>query len=72
MMHPRTVCTDFLWQDHGDDGLLLEQEGGTNAVNALLASLCDVTGREGAWERTWPAPFLSRVSAAIYTRQISK
>ena len=47
MMHPSTDCTDFLWQDHGDDGLLLEQEGGTNAVKALLASLCDATGREG-------------------------
>ena len=48
MMHPSTDCTDFLWHDHGDGGLLPEQEGGTNAVDALLASLCDAIGQEGA------------------------
>ena len=47
MMHPSTGCTDFLWHDHGDGGLLPEQEGGTHAVDALLASICDTTGQEG-------------------------
>ena len=48
MMHPSADCTDFLWQDHDGGGLLLEQAGGTNAVDALLASLCDASGQEAA------------------------
>ena len=36
MMHPSADCTDFLWQDHDGGAILLEQAGGTSAVDTLI------------------------------------
>jgi hypothetical protein len=48
MMHPSADCTDFLLQDHDGGAILLEQAGGTSAVDALITDLCDALGQEGA------------------------